>query len=82
MGDNDFVKKTYMSESVGPNNRGRPPGRWRDRVKEYMCGRGATRGGGGLDRAKREVWTGRGGNFSTVANFFLKSNKLYPPVFS
>ncbi len=27
------------------SRRGRPPGRWRDRVKEYMCERGATREG-------------------------------------
>ncbi len=32
---NKFVKKVYMSESVGPNSRGRPLGRWRDRVKQY-----------------------------------------------
>ncbi len=42
-----------MSESVGPNGRGNPPGRWRDRVNEYMCERGATRGGR-VDQAKRE----------------------------
>ncbi len=35
------------------SRRGSPLGRWRDRVKEYMCGRGATRGGG-LDQARRE----------------------------
>ncbi len=44
MGSEEFVKKVYMSESVGANSRGRPLGRWRDRVKEYMCERGATRG--------------------------------------
>ncbi len=27
MGSQRFVKKVYMSESVGPNSRGRPPGR-------------------------------------------------------
>ncbi len=37
MGSEEFVNKVYMSESVGPNSRGRPPGRWKDRVKEYMC---------------------------------------------
>ncbi len=47
------VRKVYMSESVGPNSGGRLLGRWRDRVKEYMCERGATRGGG-LDQARRE----------------------------
>ncbi len=35
MGKEEFVKKMYMSEIVGPHNTGRPPGRWRDRVKEY-----------------------------------------------
>ena len=49
MGSEEFVKKVYTSKSVGPNSRGRPPGRWRDRVKEYMCERG-----GGLDQARRE----------------------------
>ncbi len=55
MGSEEFVKKVCMIEieSVGPNSRGRPPVRWRDRVKEYMCERGATRGGG-LNQAKRE----------------------------
>ncbi len=53
MGSEECVEKVYMSESVGPNSRGRPPGRWRDRVKECMCERGATRGER-LDQAKRE----------------------------
>ncbi len=33
-------------------NVGMPLGRWKTRVKEYMCERGATRGGG--DQARRE----------------------------
>ncbi len=53
MGSEEFVKKMYMSESVGPSSRGRPPVRWRDRVKGYMCERGATREGG-LDQARRK----------------------------
>ncbi len=53
MGNEEFVKKVYKSESVGPSSRGGPPGRWRDRVKENMCERGAT-WGGGLDQTKRE----------------------------
>ncbi len=53
MGSEEFVKKVYTSESVGPNSRGRPPGRWRDRVKEYMRERGATRRGG-LGQARKE----------------------------
>ncbi len=52
MGSEEFVKKVYMSESVGPISK-RPAGRWRDRVKEYMCERGAT-SGERLDQAKRE----------------------------
>ncbi len=44
MGSEEFVKKVFISESVGPNRR-RQPGRWRDRVKEYMCERDATRRG-------------------------------------
>ncbi len=53
MGSEEFVKRVYMSERVGPNSRGRPIVRWRDRVKEYMCERSAIRGGG-LDQARRE----------------------------
>ncbi len=30
----------------GHSRRGRPPGRWRDRVKEYMCERGVRRRAG------------------------------------
>ncbi len=53
MASEEFVKKVHVSESVGPNRRGRPLWRWRDRLKEYMCERGATREGG-LDQARRE----------------------------
>ncbi len=42
-----------MSETEGHSRRGRPLGRWKDRVKEYMSERGATRGGG-LEQARRE----------------------------
>ncbi len=44
MGSEEFVKKVYMSESVGSNSRGRLLGRWRDRVKEYLCERCYQRG--------------------------------------
>ncbi len=44
------------SESVGSNGKGRPPGRWKDRVKEYMCERGATRGGGMVGSSKEGVF--------------------------
>ncbi len=36
-----------MSETVGPSRRGRPLGRWKDRVKEYMCVREVLLEGGG-----------------------------------
>ncbi len=49
----EFVKKVYVSKSVGLSSRGKLPWRWRDRVKEYMCERGATRGGR-MDQARRE----------------------------
>ncbi len=57
MGSEEFVKKVYMSESVGPNSRGRPPGRQRDTVNEYMCERSAARGGR-LDQARTECLDG------------------------
>ncbi len=49
----EFVRKVYVSESVGPNSRGRSLGRRKDRVKEYMCERGATRRRG-FEQARRE----------------------------
>ncbi len=56
IGSEEVVKKVYISESVGPNIRGRPPGCWRDRVKECMCERGATREV--LDQERRECGQG------------------------
>ncbi len=58
MGSEEFVKKV-LSESVGPNSRGKPPGRWRDRVKKYLCERFATRRG-------ESIWIWRGGGFTAV----------------
>ncbi len=34
MENEEFVKKVYWSSVEGPNRRGRPLGRWEDRVKE------------------------------------------------
>ena len=53
MGSEELVKNVCVSGGVGPNSRGRPPGKWRDRIKEHMCEGGATRGVG-LDQARRE----------------------------
>ncbi len=54
MGSKEFVK----SESGGPNSRGKPSGRWRDRVKEYMCERGATKWEACIKQGG-SVWTRR-----------------------
>ncbi len=43
----EFIKKVYLSSVEGPNRRGRPLGRWEDRVKGYMSERGAR--GNGLE---------------------------------
>ncbi len=53
MGSEHFVRKVYVTESVGLDSRGKSPGRLRDRVKECMCARGATRRER-LDQARRE----------------------------
>ncbi len=52
MRSEEFLKKVYVTENVGPNSGGRPLGRWKDKVKKYMCERDATRGGG-TDHARR-----------------------------
>ncbi len=52
MENEEFVKKVYQSSAEGPNRRGRPLGRWEDRVKEYVCERGVR--GNGLEWARRE----------------------------
>ncbi len=36
MGSEEFVKKEYESELKGPNRKGRPLGRWRDKVEECV----------------------------------------------
>ncbi len=40
MGNDEFVKRVYLSSGEGTNRRGRPLGRWEDRVKEYVSERG------------------------------------------
>ncbi len=44
MNNEEFVRKVYVSEIKYPSRRGRPLGRWKDRVKEYISERDATRG--------------------------------------
>ncbi len=48
----ELVKKLYPSSDEGPNRRGRPLGRWKDRVKEYVSERKVR--GNGLECARRE----------------------------
>ncbi len=52
-------------EIVGPNSRGRPLGRWKDRVKEYMCERVLLEREG-LNKQGGSVWIGRGGGMENV----------------
>ncbi len=49
MENEEFVKKVYQSSVEGPNRRGRPLGRWEDKVREYLSDRGAW-----LEWARRE----------------------------
>ncbi len=52
MGNEGFVKKVYWSSVEGPDRRGRPLGRWEDRVKEHLSERGVR--GNELEWARRE----------------------------
>ncbi len=47
MDNKKFVKKMYQSIVESPNRRGRPLGRWEDKVKEYVSERGLR--GNGLE---------------------------------
>ncbi len=40
MENEEFVKKVYLSIVEGPNRRGRPLGKWEDKMKEYVSERG------------------------------------------
>ncbi len=52
MGNEEFVKKVYLSSVEGTNRRGRPLVRWEDRVREYVNEMGVR--GNVLDWARRE----------------------------
>ncbi len=52
MENKEFVKNVYLGSVEGTNRRGRPLGRWEDRVKEYVSERGVR--GNGLEWARRE----------------------------
>ncbi len=57
----------YWSGVEANSRRGRPHGRWKDRVKEYLSERGVR--GNGLEQKRREcnVWIGNGGGVFAVA---------------
>ncbi len=44
----EIVEEVYVRGLEGSSLRGRPLGRWRDKVEEYMC-EGGKGGGAGLD---------------------------------
>ncbi len=50
-----------MNKIKGPSRKGRPLGRWKDKGKDYMSERGATRRGG-FEQAKRECLDREGWN--------------------
>ncbi len=52
MGNEEFVKKVYLSSVEGTNRRERPLVRWEDRMREYVNERGVR--GNALDWARRE----------------------------
>ncbi len=62
--ENEEFVKVYLSSVEGMNRRGRPLGRWEDKVKEYVSERGGR--GNGLEWA-RSACIGRGGDPSAVA---------------
>ncbi len=49
---NDDLLRVYLSNVEGTNRRGRPLGRWKDRVKEYVSERGVRENG--LEWARKE----------------------------
>ncbi len=52
MENEELVMKVYLNSVEGPNRRGRPLGRWEDRVKEYVSERGVR--GNGLEWARKK----------------------------
>ncbi len=52
MGNEEFVKRVYLSSVEGTNRRERPLGKGKDKVKEYVSERGVR--GNGLEWARRE----------------------------
>ncbi len=61
----EFDKKIYLTSAGGLNRRGRPRGRWVDRVKECARERGVR--GNGLEWARREHMDRRSEGLSSTA---------------
>ncbi len=55
MESEELVKRVNESELKGTNRRGRPLGRWKDRMEEYLGEKGIN-GRGVLEQARRECW--------------------------
>ncbi len=66
MGSEEYVKNVYESELEGPNRRGRPLGRCKDRVEEYLGEKGVN-GRGVLEQERRECWDKEMWRLSPVA---------------
>ncbi len=52
MENDEFIRKVYLSSVESSSRKGRPLGRWEDRVKEYLSEREVR--GNGLGQARRE----------------------------
>ncbi len=52
MVNEEFVEKVYLRSVEGPNRRGKPLGKWEDRVTEYVNERRVR--GNGLELSRRE----------------------------
>ncbi len=64
--ENEEFVKMYLSIVESPKRRGRPLGRWEDKVKEYVSERGVRRNG--LEWARKECMDiGRVGGLSNMA---------------
>ncbi len=59
MNSEELVKKVYVSEIKGSCRKGRPLGRWEDRVRDYVSEKGVTRGKG-IEQTRRECWDREG----------------------
>ncbi len=68
--------KMYDSEFEGPNRRGRPLERWKNRVKEYLGEKGVS-GRGALEQTRRECCdTARERGFRAIDTQPLKYKSL------